>query len=74
MVLGQRYSGEEAKTAGIVDQVAPLTELRAAAIAAGDRLAGSEGLDRRTLSALKRDTYRNIVLHLSEPTKMYSLL
>ena len=71
-MLGHRYGGEEAKAAGIVDEVAPLSELRETATAAGGKLAGPEGLDRRTLTALKRDLYRNVVQVLSEPPRFYS--
>jgi enoyl-CoA hydratase/carnithine racemase len=73
VVLGQRYTGEEAKAAGIVDEVCPLAELRDTAITAAVRLAG-QGLDRRTLSTLKYDLHREIVQALTEPPRMYSLL
>ena len=73
-MLGKRYSGVEACTAGIVDAVSPPAELRDAAIAAACRLAGKEGLDRRTLSTLKYDLYRNVVQFLSEPPRFYSVL
>ena len=72
MVLGKRYSGVEAHAAGLVNEISPPDVLRAAAIAAGDRLAGSEGLDRKTLSALKRDLYRDVVQLLLEPPRFYS--
>ena len=71
VVLGKRYGGVEAKTSGIVDEVAPPEELREAAITAANRLAGP-GLDRRTVSALKHDLYRDIVLAMSQPPKYYS--
>ena len=74
MVLGKRYSGEDAQAAGIVDEVCPLAELRDTAIAAAGKLAGREGLDRRTLVALKRDLYRDVLRALTEPNRMYSLL
>ena len=56
MILGKRYGGIEAERAGIVDEVAPPDQLREAAIAAANRLAGP-GLDTRTVSTLKRDLY-----------------
>ena len=74
MVLGRRYTGEEARAAGIVDEVAPLDHLKETAISAANRLAGSEGLDRKTLSTLKRDLYRDVVKALTEPPRVYSLL
>ena len=74
LVLGKRYSGEDAQAAGIVDEVCPLAELRDTAIAAAGKLAGRDGLDRRTLVALKRDLYRDVVRALAEPNRMYSLL
>ena len=72
MVLGKRYTGIEAEAAGIVDEVCPPAQLRDTAIAAAGRLAGSEGLDRKTLFTLKRDLYRDVVLALSEPPRYYS--
>ena len=74
VVLGKRYTGIEAEAAGIVDEVCPPAQLRDTAIAAAGRLAGSEGLDRKTLSTLKRDLYRDVVQALTEPSRMYSLL
>ena len=47
----------EAHTAGIVDEVCPPEQLREVTLAAAGRLAGTEGLDRRTLTALKHDFY-----------------
>ena len=74
MVLGKRYNGEEAKAAGIVDEVCPPAQLKGTAMAAANKLAGSEGLDRKTLTTLKRDLYRDVVQALTEPSRMYSLL
>jgi enoyl-CoA hydratase/carnithine racemase len=71
VVLGKRYSGEEAEKAGIVDELSPPDELRAAAIAAAGRLAG-QGLDRRSLSTLKYDLYRDIAVAMAEPPRYYS--
>ena len=62
----------EAHAAGLVDEVCPLPQLRDSAVDAGERLAGSGGLDRRTLTALKRDLYRDVVQVLSEPPRFYS--
>ena len=73
-MLGKRYGGEDAQAASIVDEVCPLAELRDTAIAAAGKLAGREGLDRRTLVALKRDLYRDVVQALSKPPKLQSRL
>ena len=59
LVLGRRYTGVEAHTAGIVDVVCPPEQLREVALTAAGRLAGTEGLDRRTLTALKHDLYKD---------------
>lgn len=74
VVLGKRYSGDEAKASGIVDDVSPLHKLKTTSIAAATKLAGKDGLDRRTLTTLKHDLYRNVVQALREPVRMYSLL
>ena len=73
-MLGKRYGGVDAQAAGIVDEVCPLAELRDTAIAAAGKLAGREGLDRRTLVALKRDLYRDVLQALSKPPKLQSQL
>jgi enoyl-CoA hydratase/carnithine racemase len=72
IVLGRRYGGQEAHAAGLVDKVCPPAQLRESAMAAGERLAGPGGLERRTLAALKRDLYRDVVQILSEPPRFYS--
>ena len=74
LVLGKRYSGVEAHKAGLVDELCSPTELRDTAITAACRLVGSEGLDRRTLTVLKRDLYRDVVQALIEPPRLYSRL
>ena len=74
VVLGKRYTGPEAEAAGIVHETCPLAELKDRAIAAASRLAGEEGLDRKTLSALKHDLYKDVVQVLSEPARFYSRL
>ena len=72
LVLGRRYTGVEAHTAGIVDEVCPPEQLREVALAAAGRLAGTEGLDRRTLTALKHDLYKDVIQALSDLPKFYS--
>ena len=72
LVLGRRYGGEEAHAAGLVDEVVLPARLRETAVATGERLAGRGGLDRRTLTALKRDLYIDVVQALSEPPRFYS--
>ena len=71
MVLGKRYSGAEAKAAGIVNEVSSLENLKDSAIAAANRLAG-DGLDRKTLATMKRDLYRDAYRALNEPVRFYS--
>ena len=73
IVLGKRYTAEEAKTAGIVNEVSSLKELKDSAVAAANRLAG-DGLDRKTLATLKHDLYRDVYRALNEPVRFYSLL
>ena len=60
--------------AGIVNKVCSMPELKDAAIAAANTLAGKEGLDREILSKLKRDLYKDIVRILSQPARLYSHL
>ena len=71
IALGMRYTAEEARTAGIVDEVSSLEELKDSAIAAANRLAG-DGLDRKTLATLKHDVYRDVYRALNEPVRLYS--
>ena len=71
IILGKRYTGEEAKMARIVNEVSSLEELKDSAIAAANRLAG-DGLDRKTLATIKRDLYRDVYQALNEPVRFYS--
>ena len=73
IALGQRYTGEEAHRAGIVNEVCSLEELKETAIAAANRLAG-EGLDRLTLSTIKHDLHRDVYKALLEPVMFYARL
>ena len=73
LILGMQYTAEEAKTAGIVNEVSSLEELKDSAIAAANRLAG-DGLDRKTLATLKHDVYRDVYRALNEPVRFYSRL
>ena len=73
IVLGKKYTAAEAKAAGIINEVCSLERLQTSAIAAANRLAG-DGLDRKTLAALKHDLHRDIVQNLKEPVRFYSLL
>lgn len=74
VALGRRYTAEEAKEAGIVDEVCPMSELEERALTAARKLAGKDGLDRQTLSSIKRDLYRDAYIVLNEPVKYYSRL
>ena len=74
IILGTKYTAEEALAAQIINEVCPMDQLLDRAIAAGQRLSGEDGLDRRTLTAIKRDTYRDACKALQEPTRFYSNL
>ena len=69
-VLGLRYTGEHAKEAKLVDEVCSIDKLEETALSAAKRLAG-EGLDRRTLAAIKHHLYQDLCTTLSEPPKFY---
>ena len=67
VILAKRFSGEEAKAAGIVHEVCPEGEMMDRAVAAASKLQASKQLlDRRTLSTLKSDLYRDAYTALSE--------
>ena len=74
LVLGKRYTAEEALSAKIVNEVCPVEELKVKAIEAGIRLSGKEGLDRHVLSTIKYDLYVNTYKSLMEPLKWHSNL
>ena len=74
VVLGRRYTAEEAKESKMVDEVCPMSQLEERALAAADRLAGKEGLDRTTLATIKHDLYRDTLATLNEPARFYSRL
>ena len=74
VVFGRRYTAEEAKEAKIVDEVCPMSELEERALSAARRLAGEDGFDRRTLTCIKRDLYRDALSSLNEPVRFYSRL
>ena len=70
--LGWRYTAEEAKEAKIIDEVCSLSELEETALAAANRIAGKDGLDRRMLSSIKRNLYHDTCTTLSESVRFYS--
>ena len=70
-MLGKKYTAAEAKAAGIINEVCSLERLKTSAIAAANRLAG-DGLDRKTLAALKHDLHRDVYKCLNEPVRLYS--
>ena len=74
IALGKRYTAEEAKAAGIVNEVSSLDVLEEKAIAAARRFARKEGLDRKVFSTIKQDLYRDQLRVLREPTRFYSNL
>ena len=71
VVLGQRYTAEEAKEAKLIDEVCSLSELEETALSTARRLAGEGGLDRRTLAAMKRHLYEDLCSTLNDPVKFY---
>ena len=73
-MLGKRYTCEEALAAKIVDEICPVEELKEKAVAAGNRLAGEEGLNREILASIKRDLYRDAYKALMEPVRFHSSL
>lgn len=64
MTTGHRFGGEEAASYGIVDAVAPLDELAAAA---ADRVRGLAGKDRTTLATIKTRLYAGVIAALTAP-------
>ena len=73
-MFSKRYTCEEALAAKIVDEACPVEELKEKAIAAGNRLAGEEGLDWEILTSIKRDIYRDAYKALMKPMHFYSSL
>ena len=74
MVLGKRYTCEEAFATGMINEVCRMESLKERAIAAGKRLAGKDGLNRNTLASIKRDLYRDTYKTLMEPILRFSKL
>lgn len=64
MTTGHRFGGEEAAAYGIVDGVAPLESLAAAA---ADRVRALAGKDRLTLGTIKSRMYADVVTALRTP-------
>lgn len=64
MTTGHRFGGEEAAAYGIVDGVAPLESLAAAA---ADRVRALAGKDRLTLGTIKSRMYAGVVTALRTP-------
>lgn len=73
IVLARRYTASEAESAGLIDQVCSYQELKKNAIKAANKLTGS-GLDRPTLTTIKRDLYCGIYQLLNEPCYFVSKL
>lgn len=73
IVLGHKYTAEEAKLAGLIKDCCPLEELevRAKALA----LVMSSGKpDRQTMSVIKTDLYHDVYTTLMQPIRNYSRL
>ena len=73
-MLGKRYTAEEALSCKMVNEICPVEQLKKKAIAAGLRLAGKDGLDRKVLSGIKKDLYRDAYKALLDPIYFYSSL
>lgn len=73
VLMGRRYTGCEAKDAGIVHQVVPGHLLLQTAIKRGV-LIGRENFDRDALETIKNDLYHSTVKAFSEPGVYYSKL
>ena len=67
VVLGQRYTADDAIEAKLVDEVCPLPDLEERALQAAYDLAGKEpGLDRKILAVIKHGLYRDAYTTLNE--------
>ena len=58
IALGNRYTGEEAKKCGLVQEVCELAELEDRAVTAAKSLLPSGGYDRDSLRQMKMDLYQ----------------
>jgi enoyl-CoA hydratase/carnithine racemase len=65
LTSGRRYTGQEAHTAGIVDELAEANEVVPRAIAKAKRLAGK---DPTTYGAIKANLYRDALESLRDPS------
>lgn len=73
-MLGKRYDAEEALSGKVVNEICPVEQLKEKAIAAGQRLAGEGGLDRKILSSIKHDLYKDTYRALMDSVQLYSTL
>ena len=73
-MLGKRYTAEEALNCKMVNEICPVEQLKEKAIAAGLRLAGKDGLDRKVLSSIKQDLYKDTYESMMGPVLFYSKL
>ena len=69
LVLGKKYTGEEALNAGIVHRICSDAELMNTALALANETTsqGKEEYDNSMLHALKHDLYRDLCKKLNEP-------
>ena len=65
VVNAQRFSADEGQKSGFIDEAAPPSNLVETAKRRGAVL--SQGLDRRTLSAIKQELYYELCRLLTEP-------
>uniref|UniRef100_A0A1X7VG08 Uncharacterized protein n=2 Tax=Amphimedon queenslandica TaxID=400682 RepID=A0A1X7VG08_AMPQE len=73
VLMGRRYTGQEALDAGIIQGVMPGPQLLLSALKRGEE-AAKENFDRSTLGELKNALYFSTVKALTEPNTYYSKL
>ena len=69
LILGKKYTGEEALKAGIVDKISSSDDLMSIALTLAEENTshGKEEYDNGMLHSLKRDLYFDLYKKLNEP-------
>lgn len=70
IIMGKRYTAEEALSAKLVDQICNNSELLNKAIEFGWTVVGMEKFDRQQMTDLKSDLYLNVVNDLKLSMKV----
>ncbi|KAL5466837.1 hypothetical protein EMCRGX_G030988 [Ephydatia muelleri] len=73
IVLGHKYTAEEAKLAGLIKDCCPLEDLENRAKALAVTLSSGKP-DRQTMSVIKTDLYHDVYTTLMQPIRNYSRL